>query len=377
MKVKKVKLERQKLFILIASVIFIFSLIVMTEASDKNYQRSHPMTQCHGQINCEGWTMFFSHPLIEEATVRLYENDTLVGFGTAPSTNESTSEFSGSWLIQPNNSAIIKIEVEYFGGHILFYSMPNSCNSCIENIVNSSWSNWVNQTQCVNNLLNQSRTSTEYDANSCGGFNNVTHREYRSIQCGISCTENIVNTTWSEWINNTGCINGTLEQTRTSIEYDANSCGSLENTTHKENRQISCTMPGQCEEDRYGENYCSGDDVYHNFYNYSNNFPTCTLDVTPVLAEECSNYCSNGECREDDNDEDDNNGGGNDNSWNPTKLMEPVNYFLSYSDKNQGLNNSENLVFDSSKNLKDNDSKFDGLELVIIILAILIIILII
>ena len=54
------------------------------------------MIQCHSEATCDGWNIFFSHPLIEEATIRVYEGGNLVGFGIAPPTNESNSDITES-----------------------------------------------------------------------------------------------------------------------------------------------------------------------------------------------------------------------------------------------------------------------------------------
>jgi len=94
---------------------------------------------------------------------------------------------------------------------------------CVENIVNSTPTNWVN-VNCVNNDMNQSRNFTEYDANDCGTFENITHFEYRLLEANITSTD------WTEWQDNV-CQNSQMNQTRSREWYDSNNLGCYENNT--------------------------------------------------------------------------------------------------------------------------------------------------
>ncbi len=55
---------------------------------------------------------------------------------------------------------------------------------CVEKVVNSSWSDWVKEGEClVNGTVLQSRFLVEYDSSFCGEFDNVTYFEYREESC--------------------------------------------------------------------------------------------------------------------------------------------------------------------------------------------------
>ncbi|MDH3352819.1 MAG: LamG domain-containing protein [Nanoarchaeota archaeon] len=98
-------------------------------------------------------------------------------------------------------------------------------SSCSESIVNSSWSDWVNTTAClINDTTSQNRSLVEYDENFCGTYENVTYWDFQSASCDY-CTPEAVNSSWSDWINITECfINDSIEQNRSLVEYDNNTC---------------------------------------------------------------------------------------------------------------------------------------------------------
>ncbi len=130
---------------------------------------------------------------------------------------------------------------------------------CQENLQNTSWSNWVNNGSCkIDNLQEQVRNKTQYDANSCS-YVNTTFYEYQNISCDY-CSYNVINSSWSEWENISCLISDLMNQSKYKIEYDENyqSCyavtglesdlwNSGNNNTYYEYRQIeSC-------------NYCTPD----------------------------------------------------------------------------------------------------------------------
>jgi len=243
---------------------------------------------------------------------------------------------------------------------------------CVEDRVFTIWSEWVDTSECVAGWMGQTRIRTEYDSNVCGTFEDVVHTESRNVECEIPCVEDRVFTIWTVWENTTECsINGTLEQTRTRMEADANNCGTFEAITHEETRGINCSTPGCCDDgdclvDNYSDEYCIGDDVYYDFYDYFCDGEVCSYNVSELLVEECDDYCEDGVCKKERED--------GDRGYNSTQFekFEAVNYYGSQST----LNESSNVI-----GLGDElDSDFDWfillpwfIVLLILILFILII----
>jgi len=144
----------------------------------------------------------------------------------------------------------------------------SDCDSCVPEIMNES-SEWINTSICINNLTTQERTLTEYDNNSCGDFDGKVYIETRNI-----------------------------------------SCSSENNETDK------CCTDANCTADYYSERYCSGDDVYRTFHNFTCDDGSCVDNVTELFVKECDEDCDDGKCVSDDDDDDD-------NSWNtPTYFMQ-------------------------------------------------------
>ncbi len=64
---------------------------------------------------------------------------------------------------------------------------------CSPNLVYTSWSSWENISCLENGLMNQSRFRIQYDSNSCGTFDNQTYYQYRNIEnCLIDPTYNLI-----------------------------------------------------------------------------------------------------------------------------------------------------------------------------------------
>jgi hypothetical protein len=96
---------------------------------------------------------------------------------------------------------------------------------CANLITNSSWSEWQNLSCLLDDTMNQSRNLTEYDANNCGNFSNITHYEYQTIG------PTYANTSWSSWIDE-GCTGDEYNLSRSLTQYDIYSCA--ENITFYE-----------------------------------------------------------------------------------------------------------------------------------------------
>lgn len=110
-------------------------------------------------------------------------------------------------------------------------AVPN-CVSCTPNLVNTSWSSWENLT-CSGNQMKQRRFRVQYDSNNCGTIQNQTFYEERFVG------PNYINTSWSDWGNITSCrANNTILQSRNLISYDFFSCAP--NITYIDYREIPC-----------------------------------------------------------------------------------------------------------------------------------------
>jgi len=117
---------------------------------------------------------------------------------------------------------LYNVTIEYIGGE----------SNCTPNLVNTSWTDWVNVSCLPDDTMNQSRSLTQYDANDCGA-ENQTFTEYRATEYCDFCTPNLQNTSWSEW-SDIGCSGDNMNQSRSKTEYDSNSCGEIGNTTYYE-----------------------------------------------------------------------------------------------------------------------------------------------
>jgi len=164
--------------------------------------------------------------------------------------------------------------------------------------------------QCISGIEVDSCVAGNPETEVCDGLDNNCDG---IIDEGCSnCVENIVNDSWDEWVNVSGCINGTIDQLRTMVEYDFNNCGTFDNVIHNETREINCSLPTcfvdeNCSADYYGGKYCDGDDVYKTFYDFSCVNGSCVKETSKVFVKECDDDCEDGMCVEDDD---------NDNSWN-------------------------------------------------------------
>ncbi|MDP3027666.1 MAG: hypothetical protein Q8N63_08220, partial [Nanoarchaeota archaeon] len=119
---------------------------------------------------------------------------------------------------------------------------------CQENLQNTSWSSWINNGSCMtNDLQQQIKNLTQYDANSCG-YANTTIYDYQNIGCDY-CAPNRINTSLGDWAYIESCqTDDTRERQRNWTEYDENNCYAItgllsdlsENITYFENSIENC-----------------------------------------------------------------------------------------------------------------------------------------
>ncbi len=100
---------------------------------------------------------------------------------------------------------------------------------CDVNLINTTWTNWTNETCLINDSVQQNRSRIEYDQNNCGTFENVTYYDLQNIECDY-CTPDINYSEWSEWTNE-DCSNEQMNQSQYRIEYDTNYCAEVDNQT--------------------------------------------------------------------------------------------------------------------------------------------------
>ncbi|MBI2630053.1 S8 family serine peptidase [Candidatus Pacearchaeota archaeon] len=111
-------------------------------------------------------------------------------------------------------------------GNVTFIPYSNSQFGeplCAPNLSNTTWTNWINLSCLRNDKMNQTRLLVQYDTNNCGMIQNQTIYEYRANQICDFCKPYLMNTTFSEWKNQTSCLLGDYYiQNRSKIEYDSN-----------------------------------------------------------------------------------------------------------------------------------------------------------
>jgi len=144
------------------------------------------------------------------------------------------------------------------------------CDYCTPDLINTSWTGWLDIICLPDDTMNQSRNRTQSDSNYCGEVDNVTYYEYRHTEPCDYCTPSLVNTSWSDWINEGEClIDDTQQQKRTRIQYDENYCGEVEDITFTDSKNIECDY---CIPEWYEINEtCQPDDTFTGWYKDSNN----------------------------------------------------------------------------------------------------------
>jgi hypothetical protein len=110
---------------------------------------------------------------------------------------------------------------------IIFVNVTNSTEpvTCSENLENTTWSDWIDES-CFSSQMNQSRFMTQYDTNNCG-FVNQTIYEYQ-----LTGPDYQNDSSWTDWTN-ISCLEGdVMNQSRSLTQFDIFGCDS--NTTFYE-----------------------------------------------------------------------------------------------------------------------------------------------
>lgn len=119
--------------------------------------------------------------------------------------------------------------------------------TCTSNLVNTTWTEWVNQSECVDDLIMQNRNSVQYDLGGC--VENKTLWDYQNVSCStgecvptkITCDANEC-----ELIDN-GC----------GVDLDCGSCGVGESCVSNVCLVDSFCGDGECN----GDETCGGSDT--------------------------------------------------------------------------------------------------------------------
>jgi hypothetical protein len=137
-----------------------------------------------------------------------------------------------------------------FDGKFYGYKYYTNGGGCSENLVNTSWSGWVNMTPCTfGDYIIQNRSLVQYDNSFCNVTANITFWDYGNISCNY-CSYSPINATIQDWFDVSSCINDSIFQNSTILTYDYNfdvcySITGLEsdfftNITYNLMRDISC-----------------------------------------------------------------------------------------------------------------------------------------
>ncbi|MEK6859361.1 MAG: right-handed parallel beta-helix repeat-containing protein, partial [Nanoarchaeota archaeon] len=183
-----------------------------------------------------------SSNLIENAIVNVNDSNGNIIFQENTSSLGITSLYT---LTQYSSNGRVRANYTYFAtatknntsNFTAFNIMGNTraviiLQACSPYLINSTWSEWINISCLKVDLLNQSRSRVQYDSNNCGLIINQTFVEYQTNQICDYCQPHPVNTTFSEWKNQTSCLFGDYYiQNKSIIEYDSNysSCYALTN----------------------------------------------------------------------------------------------------------------------------------------------------
>jgi len=146
---------------------------------------------------------------------------------------------SRNWIqYDSNNCGLIQNQ------SFIEYQTNEACNFCNPYIINTTMSTWQNQTSCLlGDYYIQNRSKVEYDSNysTCFAVTNLssdlwnngvnkTYWEFRNQTCDF-CKPQIVNTSWSNWLNISCLQNNFMNQSRFLVQYDSNNCGEVLNKT--------------------------------------------------------------------------------------------------------------------------------------------------
>ena len=210
--------------------------------------------------------------------------------------NATANELISKWIVNYNgtNTTLSDINttlnVSEGSYHLLLYANDSTNNFglnntiyftvdyCTPNLVNTSWSEWQNET-CLGNQTNQSRFRVEYDSNNCGEIENKTYYEYQLVGPVYE------NKSWSDWYNITSCrANDTILQERNRTSYDVYECAA--NLTFFEYQEIPCDFctpnPTNSSWSAWANVSCSLDQMNQSRFRteYDSNFCNETSNIT-------------------------------------------------------------------------------------------------
>lgn len=235
-------------------------------------------------------------PFIERSSecVPNLVNITLLGWQNISCLSDDTMNQSITLLQYDSNNCGITVNQTF-----IEYKTNESCDYCSPNPINTNWTEWQNQTDCLaGDYYLQNRSKIEYDSNyeSCYMITNLssdlwndglnlTDWEFQNKTCDF-CTPILVNTTWSNWINIGQCsIQDTQNQSRFRVQYDFNNCSEVQNQTFYEYNLILCDY---CSQDIQGPFYTEWSECneqnfkirvgYYRDYNFSSCCLTTGLD---------------------------------------------------------------------------------------------------
>jgi len=163
-----------------------------------------------------------------------------------------------------------------------------------------------------------------YTDNYCSG--NAVYHDYQIFGCAIdkTCQVTLIPVKVSDCSN--GCSNGACNaETECADGIDNDQDGLIDEedpgcwddtsdpSTYNEDLDDEgradgeCVTSIDCDENYYGNAYCSSGDVFKNYHTFSCTVAkTCAEDVLPVRIQQCSNGCFLGSCLPEDTDCEDN-----------------------------------------------------------------------
>jgi len=98
---------------------------------------------------------------------------------------------------------------------------PNNDSDCVPNLINTSWSDWVNHSQCsIDDKVILVRETITFDSNECDLIENKTIYDYSESTCNY-CSQDIVES-YSNWSR---CSQDLIKvRTKSYLDLNYNSC---------------------------------------------------------------------------------------------------------------------------------------------------------
>ncbi len=167
----------------------------------------------------------------------------------------------------------------------------SNCEYCIPNLVNTSWTPWVNISCLPDNTMNQSSNRTQYDANYCGEIANVTYFQYQNVEaCDYECTITALN--WStQETNDKGLVTMNIESQNCEgkimnfsiIENDIVTLDDRVNETYNTEFKNKINWTADYERDEFGApEYYFEIEIDGKIYSSTDNNSAPILRVLPV-----------------------------------------------------------------------------------------------